>query len=215
MRGLRALAQRRGALLGFHPRAGAGSAKELTMCVEPWGVHPRAGAGSASFGSMRTLWRRVHPCSRVVCPRSTGWGSPRSGSSPLPRGLLWCVSGYENLPRLIPAPAGSAPMRGVFPVPCKVHPRARGVCTGVKSVVGSTTGSSPRQRGLLTIFRPSLTCGRFIPAGAGFAHRQRWASRSSAVHPRWRGVCLMYPGRCSMLDGSSPLARGLSVNPRD
>ena len=70
-------------------------------------------------------------------------------------------------------------------------------------------GSSPLARGL----RPPLGArnrGRgIIPARAGFTDYPRWRGHRPRDHPRSRGVYHRDKPALTVLDGSSPLARGL------
>ncbi len=89
-------------------------------------VHPRASGEHASDGSMIS-------CVNGSSPRERG--TPRPGQA-TPGGR-----------RFIPARAGNTTPRGSALGACAVHPRASGEHPAGRSTSGSTTGSSPRERG--------------------------------------------------------------------
>ena len=70
-------------------------------------------------------------------------------------------------------------------------------------------GSSPLARGLRVVVRPGSHVAGIIPARAGFTPDSARRCRSAADHPRSRGVYMSAEGVPSLLEGSSPLARGL------
>ena len=89
------------------------------------------------------------------------------------------------------------------------HPRSRGVYCIVICVVALAIGSSPLARGLprRRIIEAALT--RIIPARAGFTPRRTRKLPPTRDHPRSRGVYGFTLPIRSLLEGSSPLARGL------
>ena len=141
----------------------------------------------------RPTWRPGpppdHPRSRGVYNWTDSQTTNELGSSPLARGLrLGSVFG-SGVQGIIPARAG-------FTWSSSTPPR-------------STPGSSPLARGLQLSPQQYLMNNRIIPARAGFTSERMTGARGTGDHPRSRGV---YPARCGgerVLDGSSPLARGL------
>ena len=70
-------------------------------------------------------------------------------------------------------------------------------------------GSSPLARGLPACRIGAASCGRIIPARAGFTGTLARRSPRHADHPRSRGVYQLNAMKAANYDGSSPLARGL------
>ena len=89
------------------------------------------------------------------------------------------------------------------------HPRSRGVYLTDAITELEGLGSSPLARGLRGEVSLVSSCGRIIPARAGFTLRPTARTCSTADHPRSRGVYPAPPCDYHMLCGSSPLARGL------
>ena len=144
-----------------------------------------AGAGGAAGGD--------HPRSRGVYAGST---------EPPARGM-W----------IIPARAGFTGcwMRG--PGARWDHPRSRGVYQSGPQGAYHEGGSSPLARGLRRRRRDPGHPGRIIPARAGFTRSLREAQEGAWDHPRSRGV-YFFDLVSDLVDmGSSPLARGLPMNP--
>ena len=116
-----------------------------------------------------------------------------TGSSPLARGLRHQRPAVPAAGRIIPARAGFT-------------------AEGIRARAGEG-GSSPLARGLLL---PSHGCGashRIIPARAGFTSRCEGDSFRCLDHPRSRGVYRREIIASPATLGSSPLARGLPVEP--
>ena len=130
-----------------------------------------------------------HPRSRGVYTIPESSSRPKSGSSPLARGLRDGASREIANPRIIPARAGFTLRRVDAGDSCQDHPRSRGVyedevcvpaCAGriIPARAGFTlcprpitlliSGSSPLARGLR--FNPARKAKstRIIPARAGF-----------------------------------------------
>ena len=131
------------------------------------------------------------------------------GSSPLARGLLSSVAGVVIDDRIIPARAGFTSSTRRRRTGASDHPRSRGVYIAIATRWHEDDGSSPLARGLPSQLPSQVSFLRIIPARAGFTWAGTWVTRSSADHPRSRGV---YPAPASLrilLRGSSPLARGL------
>ena len=128
-------------------------------------------------------------------PRSRGehWRSPRStrsrsGSSPLARGAQ-LIDGVHEVGRgIIPARAGSTPVRGCAARRVADHPRSRGEHHGKGTKAQPGWGSSPLARGARGDRRPVQRPVGIIPARAGSTS----GSQGRGNSPR----------------GSSPLARG-------
>ena len=118
--------------------------------------------------------------------------TPRSGSSPLARGLHHVPTRFRDHPGIIPARAGFTAVAG----PCwhcfGDHPRSRGVYRGMAPGPVRFPGSSPLARGL---------------RGPDSAH-----GAGPRDHPRSRGVYVAATRRHRWSGGSSPLARGLHLH---
>ena len=89
------------------------------------------------------------------------------------------------------------------------HPRSRGVYLGLKTEAWGLPGSSPLARGLPSPLAAPVLKGGIIPARAGFTRRSRSRLGKAADHPRSRGVYWRDTEDAPLLEGSSPLARGL------
>ena len=202
------------------------------MCVRVSGIIP-ARAGFTSTDTFTTAQSSDHPRSRGVywshvAPHILRWGSSplarglrgpvlgwfeRVGSSPLARGLRWPCVGLVRTGGIIPARAGFTFLLFFLFVWLWDHPRSRGVYRVSSSSQPQSTGSSPLARGLLGLKRAYKSRVRIIPARAGFTHRPPWSGQHSSDHPRSRGVYTGLPEELRVVLGSSPLARGLLVDP--
>ena len=133
----------------------------------------------------------------------------RRGSSPLARGLRFCVLFVRLFDGIIPARAGFT--RGLqVPVHRRGdHPRSRGVYEIGGRRGASPRGSSPLARGLRDLLHQDPAGPRIIPARAGFTTVQSSYLFTAADHPRSRGVYRLTTTGRSAARGSSPLARGL------
>ena len=89
------------------------------------------------------------------------------------------------------------------------HPRSRGVYNIETPVNGCGTGSSPLARGLQRASDLVVPSRGIIPARAGFTHPARAVAGLGRDHPRSRGVYHAAVEGIGVLQGSSPLARGL------
>ena len=145
----------------------------------------------AGFTSRRP-WRRPpgrdHPRSRGVYETMDADSIPKSGSSPLARGLPIILPRIEDGDRIIPARAGFTVRRpGTWRNP-RDHPRSRGVyfLGGVQGT--QQEGSSPLARGLLAMKKYTLTQLGIIPARAGFTGGGFEGCAPTQDHPRSRGV---------------------------
>ncbi len=110
--------------------------------------------------------------------------------------------------RFISACVGNAIVRHLRGVDGPVHPRVCGERWLGWRETGVSYGSSPRVRGTLAYSHDYASGFRFIPACAGNATCDRWATSPATVHPRVCGercadVRLMGP-----YHGSSPRVRG-------
>ena len=167
--------------------AGAGNTMTRAAASSPPAVHPR--------------WRGEHPFSASDSLSS-------SGSSPLARGTLRCLTGGPFGGRFIPAGAGNTTLTVVANSGCSVHPRWRGEHQIRSWCSLNTNGSSPLARGTRRQGEHMLALGRFIPAGAGNTRHSGTHRDRRAVHPRWRGEHLHSRPGLPGNTGSSPLARG-------
>ena len=153
-----------------------------------------------------------------------------TGSSPLARGLQRDAQRLEQERRIIPARAGFTPPPRMASGRCPDHPRSRGVYSWATSGRTARTGSSPLARGLPSTAAERSGRRRIIPARAGFTRQAGKSTQEAADHPRSRGVYphprraggdreRIIPARAgftrihdvlvAIVNGSSPLARGL------
>ena len=134
---------------------------------------------------------------------------PGRGSSPLARGLhVKCLDGSTSV-RIIPARAGftrSAPVRESG---SGDHPRSRGVYEYDRAAAAHYGGSSPLARGLPVGTGPGVRSRGIIPARAGFTSAPFPTVPTIRDHPRSRGVYACEETIGIVIEGSSPLARGL------
>ena len=89
------------------------------------------------------------------------------------------------------------------------HPRSRGVYHFDTASKSADEGSSPLARGLRVHGHTVRSERRIIPARAGFTPASVPPARTTADHPRSRGVYVGGQLPCVYEPGSSPLARGL------
>ena len=147
-----------------------------------------ARAGFTPYEPASPSGRQDHPRSRGVYFPSQAHRPPRSGSSPLARGLRAGRRPCGPSGRIIPARAGFTRTRRFPGAEAEDHPRSRGVY-GLSDIQSITAqGSSPLARGL-----PRGGGGRgvgvgIIPARAGFTRRRTRRIAESGDHPRSRGV---------------------------
>ena len=120
------------------------------------------------------------------------FSSPKSGSSPLARGLPPNKTSRPHTERIIPARAGFTPRSRGCGRHGPDHPRSRGVYIQSYFTEDDGTGSSPLARGL--------------PPGSSRPVRH------ASDHPRSRGVYPIIQQIIHLGQGSSPLARGLLQN---
>ena len=146
----------------------------------------------AGFTAGRRARRRPagdHPRSRGVYGSCASAAPPRSGSSPLARGL-------HNMPPYIV-------------LNFRIIPARAGFTLDSSGVSGHTTGSSPLARGLRWSRSGQGSGTGIIPARAGFTASPWMTRRGGGDHPRSRGVYRSSLVGASLMSGSSPLARGL------
>ena len=150
-----------------------------------------------------------HPRSRGVYVHSQVKRSPRTGSSPLARGLRLQVQDPRLAARIIPARAGFTNATQASLDPPADHPRSRGVYGTPTSSSGPAKGSSPLARGLRRACEEEAAHMRIIPARAGFTWNDDGTPVGGSDHPRSRGVYQSPAPTGPRRSGSSPLARGL------
>ena len=154
-----------------------------------------------------------HPRSRGVYGSCASAAPPRSGSSPLARGLH-----NERISKLlengiIPARAGFTGRGTAAATPSSDHPRSRGVYVTTSATGHDSPGSSPLARGLRSQSASAGSCHRIIPARAGFTGGHGLPPPVAGDHPRSRGVYASFSTPPADTTGSSPLARGLPEAP--
>ena len=143
---------------------------------------------------------------------SQGPPPPRAsalGSSPLARGLPGVRAAGSVPVGIIPARAGFTPPSTATTVPCRDHPRSRGVYLSANHLAFPGNGSSPLAWGLQPRLRSIHLHLGIIPARAGFTTTTPLDCRVWADHPRSRGVYAPAIEGQAVFQGSSPLARGL------
>ncbi len=204
---------------GDSPLAGSSPlARGLPVLVAESGGCVRIIPARAGFtGPFRRAeeWRPDHPRSRGVYGHLVLAGHQHLGSSPLARGLHDRVDQHVRVPRIIPARAGFTDRTAAPAMMSADHPRSRGVYGLNPGPEGGGPGSSPLARGLHRVSQCMMAPFRIIPARAGFTSVTsfRWLFRTD--HPRSRGVYFPCQGRPCAGSGSSPLARGLRLDPLD
>ena len=149
-------------------------------------------------------------------PRSRGEyrGRPKTprrwaGSSPLSRGILEHVFRSAFLGRIIPALAGNTAVDHDRRDRIPDHPRSRGEysCLTVRQATGN--GSSPLSRGIRHKVRGRSPRPGIIPALAGNTDGVAWRWPGGWDHPRSRGEYAVVLAVLFMVEGSSPLSRGI------
>ena len=172
------------------------------------GIIP-ARAGFTPVPSSGTQGNQDHPRSRGVYTSPTRSGTSSGGSSPLARGLLFCIGVFFSIVRIIPARAGFTRPHREARDARPDHPRSRGVYHPKRTFMRGEAGSSPLARGLLYHEQVVVDVVGIIPARAGFTSSSptSWIPRQD--HPRSRGVYGIAAAHTAGHTGSSPLARGL------
>ena len=152
-------------------------------------IPARAGFTGAHARPIRNAWD--HPRSRGVYHSVFLATIVQNGSFPLARGLR------------PPCPRHMRSMRD--------HPRSRGVYLVTQRTERFLPGSSPLARGLRRVNSQKIHALGIIPARAGFTRLSRRFRELFADHPRSRGVYPLRKAGSGLLNGSSPLARGLLI----
>ena len=204
---------------------------ERVVIVVPASVLP--GSSPHARGTLRILIRRkpekrfIPACAGNACPLfSIGHENPvhprmrgervislrydgfKGGSSPHARGTPFCTDIQVSPRRFIPACAGNAGRLRRCSRWMTVHPRMRGERTARAWPARCRNGSSPHARGTRTNGVGLAGHPRFIPACAGNALSTPCFPNPTSVHPRMRGERVVLRDGLSLLDGSSPHARG-------
>ncbi len=147
-----------------------------------------AHAGSTQLSIFDQDSQSAHPRSRGEHASRARHSRNINGSSPLTRGAPTLCSLAHELGRLIPAHAGSTPLRRFASTRLGAHPRSRGEHVVFSHRRPGSEGSSPLTRGALR--RPI----------SGHVGR--------GAHPRSRGEHLLDQAKKVGEYGSSPLTRG-------
>ena len=140
-------------------------------------------------------------------------GSVKSGSSPLSRGILHRQGLRRHPARIIPALAGNTKFTKPAPAASSDHPRSRGEYAGQQNGCLEVHGSSPLSRGIQTAGEPPPWPPRIIPALAGNTCAAGLRAAKAADHPRSRGEYRPVVRRRPPPQGSSPLSRGILLDP--
>ena len=161
---------------------------------------------------MRSLGvSRDHPRSRGEYPEAVGRVPRRSGSSPLSRGIPHTPVRAGARVGIIPALAGNTSRKPAGTCCTRDHPRSRGEYPATSSPRWRRTGSSPLSRGIPSS-RCSIRAARgIIPALAGNTLRTGTAVRRCTDHPRSRGEYYLQIHTLALVQGSSPLSRGIRL----
>ena len=168
-----------------------------------------ARAGFTGAGGEQAAALEDHPRSRGVYPNPSPGRAPAPGSSPLARGLPTPSLDTISASRIIPARAGFTALVVHRPGDRRDHPRSRGVYWTTCPRARRRPGSSPLARGLLPAPGAARRRLRIIPARAGFTACRPGPPSAPVDHPRSRGVYELIERRAGLIEGSSPLARGL------
>ena len=211
-----------------HPRE-RGESRDLPSARElPAGPSPRArgirslrrfsvfGGGSipASAGNPRgrlTTRRRgrVHPRERGESRRRAVLAWTAAGPSPRARGIRRQARARLPAAGSIPASAGNPGPSGPGSARPRVHPRERGESRTWGALRRSTSGPSPRARGIPGALAALQPPDGSIPASAGNPRRVARRTRGTGVHPRERGESDAGRERGGRCGGPSPRARGI------
>ena len=116
--------------------------------------------------------------------------------------------------RIIPALAGNTSILGSSARGCRDHPRSRGEYQHQPNSEAERSGSSPLSRGIL---RECCCCVQslgIIPALAGNTRNFTSTHCTARDHPRSRGEYEFLADRDFIVEGSSPLSRGIRCGVR-
>ena len=163
-----------------------GARSPRRMCSSPPGIIPAyAGSTTTANGCMAACWD--HPRIRGEHNANLPFSPSSSGSSPHTRGAP-CVRSHLRLCiGIIPAYAGSTPVREKEVHSLRDHPRIRGEHARTMSRVVMIPGSSPHTRGALVMEQLVVDDVGIIPAYAGSTSSGTRRSKNSRDHPRIRG----------------------------
>ena len=167
--------------------ADAGSTTVLVAVLAVLGDHPR-GCGEHTNAELQH--------------------SSKDGSSPRMRGARYHDGNREIVTRIIPADAGSTPMRPEPRTPEKDHPRGCGEHNPLWLCLSYGPGSSPRMRGALKSWLRLRLSRGIIPADAGSTGRLYPGEREPQDHPRGCGEHQNGNVKIRVRKGSSPRMRG-------
>ena len=179
------------------------------------GRRGQARAGNTVAPSWPSAYQSVHPRSRGEHGSGLYVLDNNTGSSPLARGTLEFGRDALQEIRFIPARAGNTCPTRRRSRTGSVHPRSRGEHWESKNASPACAGSSPLARGTRQPGSAATCSARFIPARAGNTPPATARRSAPTVHPRSRGEHRTYQPRVCTNDGSSPLARGTRLRPRD
>ena len=178
-----------------------------------WGLIP-ARAGKTIGEVAEVVADGAHPRSRGENLQTWGGKISRKGSSPLARGKRKPTLPAARCRGLIPARAGKTRLCARRSSTAWAHPRSRGENSKLQAALNREVGSSPLARGKRRGRRGRARYAGLIPARAGKTSTRYLRDAGCGAHPRSRGEnrrsCLI----CSMILGSSPLARGKPVRRR-
>ena len=130
------------------------------------------------------------------------------GSSPHTRGARIVGGDRGRLPRIIPAYAGSTPLRPPPSFPPRDHPRIRGEHQTIRKIAAELRGSSPHTRGARALLVRAVRPTGIIPAYAGSTRRVDGGLGAVQDHPRIRGEHKRAFKNARIVVGSSPHTRG-------
>ena len=173
-----------------------------------FGIIP-ALAGNTPYWTCSAIARRDHPRSRGEYSSTGSILKSGVGSSPLSRGILDFGHDLRVKIGIIPALAGNTPESAEGFSVVEDHPRSRGEYRRYAVDLIGRAGSSPLSRGILIIHQRRERFARIIPALAGNTGGFHPRAKLSQDHPRSRGEYTPSYIKAVLLDGSSPLSRGI------
>ena len=146
----------------------------------------------AYAGSTRTYaagepLARDHPRIRGEHEKTRHPPPQTPGSSPHTRGARRQCGLYDEIPRIIPAYAGSTSRNGAVASIAADHPRIRGEHAPLMATCRSSPGSSPHTRGAQILAAVRRWPSGIIPAYAGSTATGPTRARTARDHPRIRG----------------------------